>query len=35
VLAEASAQGQERVRITINPRSTEEQQKKEGADRPQ
>jgi lipopolysaccharide export system protein LptA len=35
VLAEASAQGQERVRITINPRSMEEQQKKEGADRPQ
>ena len=37
VLAEASEQGQERVRITINPRSMEEQQKKENeaADRPQ
>jgi lipopolysaccharide transport protein LptA len=34
VLAEASEQGQERVRITINPRSTEEQ-KKPGEDRPQ
>lgn len=34
VLAEASAQGQERVRITINPRSVEEQKKPE-ADRPQ
>ena len=34
VLAEASAQGQERVRITINPRSMEEQKKPE-ADRPQ
>ena len=35
VLAEASEQGQERVRITINPRSVEDEQKKEGADRPQ
>jgi lipopolysaccharide export system protein LptA len=34
VLAEASAQGQERVRITINPRSMEEEKKPE-ADRPQ
>lgn len=34
VLAEASAQNQERVRITINPRSVEEQKKPE-ADRPQ
>jgi lipopolysaccharide export system protein LptA len=36
VLAEASEQGQDRVRITINPRSMEEsEQKKNGADRPQ
>jgi lipopolysaccharide export system protein LptA len=36
VLAEAGAQGQERVRITINPRTMEEeQQKKNGAERPQ
>lgn len=36
VLAEASEQGQERVRITINPRSVqEEQQKKDAAERPQ
>ncbi|HJS21739.1 MAG TPA: lipopolysaccharide transport periplasmic protein LptA [Steroidobacteraceae bacterium] len=35
VLAEASEQGQERVRITINPRSMEGEQKKPGADRPQ
>jgi lipopolysaccharide export system protein LptA len=36
VLAEAGAQGEERVRITINPRSMEaEQQKKNGAERPQ
>jgi lipopolysaccharide transport protein LptA len=36
VLAEANDQGQERVRITINPRSMqEEQQKKNGAERPQ
>jgi lipopolysaccharide transport protein LptA len=34
VLAEASAQGQERVRITINPRNMEEEKKPE-ADRPQ
>ena len=34
VLAEASAQGEERVRITINPRSMEDEKKK-GADRPQ
>jgi lipopolysaccharide export system protein LptA len=35
VLAEAGAQGQERVRITINPRSKQIEQEKNGADRPQ
>jgi lipopolysaccharide export system protein LptA len=35
VLAEANAQRNERVRITINPRSMEDEQKKKAADPPQ